>query len=660
MNRVILTRANKQDATSTPSRERLMRRHNLREAGRGYLFLLPVLLVLLGLMAYPMGRAVWMSFTNKHPGETAQFVGFSNYHELVTEDITFPKVVLNSLIYTVGVVGLRFGLGMIMALVLNSKIKLREFFRGWLLLPWIMPTVTTALTWTWMLNSQGVLNHILTKLHLLRLPIAWIAQPSTALLSVIMASAWAGFPFIGIGLLAGMQAIPDELYDAAKADGASALQQLMHVTLPGLRNVIITLATLSTVWVFNSFLSVWLITKGGPGNSSDIIITYAYKQGLGGYRFGYAAAISLVFAPVLFFVVALLTPHMLEEVGYSGSGVSSRFKPLRIKYVLSKTLSRLFVNIGLRFRKSRIGTYLSETIISKLSTLLGRMKRQPRETITNPKLKRINSIILRYLTLIALVTVATFPLYWMIITSLKEPRAVFQREGMLLALNPTLANYVYVIIKESALLWIKNSTIVASVSSGTAVLISALCAYSLVRIRYPGKQLVLRMIVLSYLIPYALLFIPLFVTFFELGFQNTRIGLILVYMSRSLPFMTWFLIGYIRSIPKELEEAAFVDGCRWLGVLFRIVLPLIMPGMIAVWIFGFTQSWNEYVMANLLITNPKLKTVALGLTHFLDSEAYAWGPLMSMSVLATIPTVLLYMFAQRFLVKGLTAGAIKG
>lgn len=280
--------------------------------------------------------------------------------------------------------------------------------------------------------------------------------------------------------------------------------------------------------------------------------------------------------------------------------------------------------------------------------------------LSNTRLRRLSSSLLIYGTLAVLMVVATFPLYWMAVTSLKQPREVFQREHMLTAQNPTLDNYGYVIAEKPALLWIKNSTLVASVSSIVAVMISALAAYSLVRLRYPGKQLLIRSVVLSYLVPHALLFIPLFVIYYELGFQNSHSGLMLVYTATSLPFMTWFLMGYVKGIPKELEEAGLIDGCGRLSVFVRIVLPLLLPGLIAVWIFGFTVSWNEYVMANLLLTNSDLRTVPLGMVQFLVADLYQWGPLMSMSVLATVPTVVLYMIAQRFLVQGMTSGAVKG
>jgi ABC-type sugar transport system permease subunit len=281
----------------------------------GYAFLLPLVLVLLGLMAYPVGRAFWMSLTDKRPGEAAQFIGLQNYRELLIEDSTFPKVVLNSFIYTGSVIGGRFVLGMIMALVLNARFKLREFFRGWLLLPWIMPVVASSLTWTWILNSRGALNRILMGLHIIKRPIAWLAHPSAALISIIIAGVWAGFPFFGMSLLAGMQAISEDLYDAAKVDGASAVQRFWYVTLPGLRSVIIVVTVLSFIWIFNGFTRIWLITGGGPGNASDIIITYAYKQGLSRLRLGYGAAISLVFAPLLFLGAAFLSRYLVGEEG---------------------------------------------------------------------------------------------------------------------------------------------------------------------------------------------------------------------------------------------------------------------------------------------------------------------------------------------------------
>jgi multiple sugar transport system permease protein len=286
-----------------------------REVFLAFAFLFPMLVLLLTLRAYPVARAFALTLTNKRAGFPAEFVGLDNYITIFT-DPGFYEVVVNSLIYTgVTVVG-RLVLGMIMALVLNEGIKLRGFFRGWLLIPWVTPIVVGALTWVWILQERGLLNYILRDvLHLIALPIPWLARPSTAMISVIIAAIWEGTPFFGISFLAGMQGIPDDLYAAASVDGASAWQKFRHITLPSLNTVMIVTVTLSTIWVLNGFARIWLMTGGGPSHSTDIVVTYAYKVGLKAGQLGYGAAISLIWAPFLLLAVAFVAPYLVGEEG---------------------------------------------------------------------------------------------------------------------------------------------------------------------------------------------------------------------------------------------------------------------------------------------------------------------------------------------------------
>jgi multiple sugar transport system permease protein len=248
----------------------------------------------------------------------------------------------------------------------------------------------------------------------------------------------------------------------------------------------------------------------------------------------------------------------------------------------------------------------------------------------------------------------------MLVTSLKSPKDVYSKTGMLWPERPTTENYSYVINRTEALIWMRNSAEIALMSSLIAMIVSTLGAYALVRLRVPGKTVVIRLIVLSYLVPAALMFIPMFIIMYEFGLYNTRLGLVLAYASASTPFMVWFLMGYIKTVPEDLEDAAQVDGCSRLEVFRRIVLPLIMPGSIAAGIFAFTNAWNEFLLATVLIAKSDLRTVPLGLATFIDTDVVLWGPLMTMAFMSTVPAIVLYMFAQRYLVTGMTAGAVKG
>lgn len=278
----------------------------------GYILIIPLIVVLFGLLAYPITTALGITLQNKIVGMPGKFIGLGNYRELLFEDPIFWRVVRNGFLFTLGSVSLKMVLGMVMALVLNQPIFARGFFRGILLMPWVAPTVVTALSWRWMLDLTGVFNYLLRSVGLLGAPVAWLAQYNTAMFALIMVNTWRGFPFFGVTLLAGMQSIPAELYEAAEMDGASAWQRFWHITLPSLRTVLLVAAILSIIWTFNDFSTVWLLTGGGPGNATDVFATYTYKLGFRASRLGYGQTVSVILAPVLVFIIMILSPLMLR------------------------------------------------------------------------------------------------------------------------------------------------------------------------------------------------------------------------------------------------------------------------------------------------------------------------------------------------------------
>jgi multiple sugar transport system permease protein len=283
------------------------------QARAGYLMVLPLLLVVIGLLAYPLGYALLLSLQKKSVGVPGVFIGLGNFQQIILGDPVFAKLVRNSVVYTGMSVVFKSILGLGMALILNEAIRGRTFFRGVLLIPWVVPQTVAALNWKWILSQTGVLNYILVNLGLSDSYIPWLARPYLALLSLVLVNIWANFPFFGINFLAAMQAIPRDLYEAAEVDGASPWQRFWHVTLPGLRHVYLVLVILSTIWTWNMFTHVWLLTGGGPLDNTHLFTTYAYQVGLSGYRLGYAAAISMSFLPVLVVAIALLSPLLLRS-----------------------------------------------------------------------------------------------------------------------------------------------------------------------------------------------------------------------------------------------------------------------------------------------------------------------------------------------------------
>ena len=291
------------------------RRHLLgKDAPLAYLFLAPILLILAGLIAYPFFSAIFLSLQDKMVGAPGTFVGLQNYVTLLSDAI-FRKTVVNTVIYTVVGVMMKAVLGMIIALVINEEIRARNLMRALCFLPWAFPTLIVALNWKWIYEGTqaGLLNMVLYDSGLVSTYVRWLSDVNLALFSVIAAMVWQGTPFYAMMFLAGMQAIPKELYEAAEVDGASIFQRFFKITLPSLTNVIIITMLLSTIWTANNLEFVYILTGGGPNYATHIFPTLSYEIAIASRRLGLGATVPLMFLPVLVIIIIVLTRRMLEE-----------------------------------------------------------------------------------------------------------------------------------------------------------------------------------------------------------------------------------------------------------------------------------------------------------------------------------------------------------
>src|SRR5215475_6275918 len=282
----------------------------------GYLFLFPALIVIVGLVAYPFASAIVMTFQAKTAGAPGRFIGLDNYRELFQSE-QFLRTVFNTVLYTVIGVGVKFCLGLSMALVLNQERFCNNLFRSFLLIPWAIPTVMSALNWRWIFDdASGLINNVLVRLNLIDETIAWLSDPHLAMLSVVVVVFRKETPFFTMSFLAGLQAIPKELYEAAEIDGASVLQQFSYITLPRLRPIFISAVMLSAILTSAGIQFVLILTNGGPSDRTMIFPVLAYHLALGGaQRLGMGAAVSLVFFPLLVVFIVFLTRRMLREKG---------------------------------------------------------------------------------------------------------------------------------------------------------------------------------------------------------------------------------------------------------------------------------------------------------------------------------------------------------
>ncbi len=274
---------------------------------------------------------------------------------------------------------------------------------------------------------------------------------------------------------------------------------------------------------------------------------------------------------------------------------------------------------------------------------------------------RTRRMITIYLPLALFVIVLLFPFYWMAITSFKPNAELYdyKKFNPFLIGSPTLYHIKHLLFETAYPHWLVTTMTVAVCSTTLSLFSSVLAAYAIQRLRFKGSQYVGLGIYLAYLVPPSILFIPLATTIYQLGLFDSPLALILTYPTFLVPFSTWLLIGYFKSIPYELEECALIDGATRLQILRRITLPLAVPGLISAGIFSFTLSWNEFIYALAFIQSSEKKTVSVAiLTELVSGDVYQWGSLMAGSLLGSLPVALFYSFFVDYYVSSLT-GAVK-
>ena len=277
-------------------------------------------------------------------------------------------------------------------------------------------------------------------------------------------------------------------------------------------------------------------------------------------------------------------------------------------------------------------------------------------------LDRIPESVFRVLSVIViaiLMLMIIFPLYFMATTAFKMEREIYS-ELTWIPREPTMDNFNAVIYSFRIPVYLRNTLVVASVTTSIVVIISVLAGYSLTRLRFPGRSVLARGVLFVYLIPGSLMLIPMYLIIVKLRLQDTYTGLILANMSFAVPFCTWLMMGYLRSLSSEIEEAALIDGCNRLTALWYVIVPLAIPGIVTAAIFIFNNVWNEFIFALILTQDESRRMISVGLSNFYRSDYYMVGPMMAGSLIAMLPVLIIYIIAQRFVVGGLAAGAVKG
>ena len=251
------------------------------------------------------------------------------------------------------------------------------------------------------------------------------------------------------------------------------------------------------------------------------------------------------------------------------------------------------------------------------------------------------------------------PIYWILVTAFSTNEKLYSPVLSLFPNPITLAHFRELFWDSPFLRQLRNSFYVSTITTIVSAVVGCTAAYAITRLKFRGRQLIARFLIWSYLVPASVLFIPLFSLVQTLGLVGNTHSLLFAYLTFTVPFCTWLLIGYFRTLPVELEEAAMVDGCSHVGALWRITLPLAAPALVVTTLFSFTLSWNEFLYAIVLVTNPVDQTVTAGIATFVGEDVYFWGKMFAGAIVMSLPPVILYLVGQRWVVGGLTMGGVK-
>ncbi len=648
-----------------------------RRLGRDWrlaaLFLAPTALLVGALVLVPIVRSIVTSTTERH-GQDSVFVGLDNYIALIGDE-QFRTGVENSFVFTAYAEVFKVVLGLCAALLLHYRRRGRAVLAGLLLVPWVVPTVVTAFSWRSLFDPIfGSINVLLTdsgigpllaSAHLVdSWPAGWLSDASLAMPSVILVNVWKGVPFFTVAFLAGLKAIPADLYEAATVDGASSWHRFVHVTLPGLRHVITVTVTLSSIWTFNNFDLIWLLTQGGPGDVTAPYVLVAYSKAILQLQFGAGAAVTLVMLPVIGGLVFILVRLLRKDTADTGTERPWRIAAARRAGAVRKALPWVVAAAV-----TGLLAWVSPHIFWKAAVVLGVILLVAAaigrgvSTLRAWGRRRASSLMSGVGSAVALAGLLAFalgPLYWIAVTAFKSEGQIVTHAQDLWPTPWTLEQFGDLFTTKPFGRWYLNTLLVSGASTAVALVCAALAGYALARLRFRGAQGFTVTVLLTYVMPGALLFIPLYQLLIGVRLNDSLWSLMVTYPTFTLPFATWLLTGYFSSIPVELEEAALVDGCTRLQAFGRVVLPLAKPGLLAVALFTLTNAWNEFLFAFVFITKDEYKTLPVGMQSMIVGDVVPQGQLAAASLLVSIPVVVMYAFGQRFLTEGLTAGAVKG
>jgi len=625
------------------TKQRQTRRRNWGDIAIFSLLLLPLLIVVLGLTLYPIYSALVLSVHSSTTFASANtpFIGLQNFRRFFSDPLA-SQVIQNSYLRGVGGVIPSYIVGLLIALALNQRVRAAGFFRVLGLVPYVLSAPVVAQIWILILNPlYGVLPAL--GVHN---PPDLLGNPSSVWSTLLFINTWTSFQIYTIVLLAALQRIPPEQYEAARVDGASAWARFRYVTLPAIVPTSLVIMTLHFIWSFQDFNLVWTLTGGGPINSTQTLATYAYQNGFQNFEMGYATATTLIMA-----VLMLLTLGVLALVY------------LAARWAVGRWQTR---------REERQAQAFAVAAAGSLSTTSPGVTRAQRPAIISPRLRapRWVRVARPYVWIFLALCYALLPILFLLSVSLRgAPPSGQQYEVSLFPAHPALSNYSTVLT--SSVLWTPppfainflNSVIVSGSITLLCIIIAALGAYTLSHWRNPFTRSITGGMLLAQAIPLIVLVFPLYELMVQIHLINTRPGLIFATLPFVLPFSVLLFKVFYESLPAELEQAAAIDGCGHLRALIHIVLPLSLPAIGAVAAFTFLSAWNEFLLALTMINSDALRTLPPRIQIYASTNGFAGQfteAQQAVFILLPVAAAIIILIAvQRYLTSGYQAGGVK-
>ncbi|GAA3876494.1 ABC transporter permease [Tessaracoccus defluvii] len=587
------------------------------------------------MIAFPAGYSIWLSFMKTNQiGQIKGFVGLDNYAALFREPM-FGPVVANTLTWLVVVVSFTMVLSLALATFMNTQPRGERFLRFCLIVPWASALVMTSTVWRFILEGRsGMLNRILNDLGILVGYPDWFKDPSTAFMSVMLVGIVTSIPFSTYVLLGGMKTVPTDLIEAAGMDGASSWHTWTSVVLPSIRPTIFVAMVLNLLHVFNAFTIIWVITGASAGNIADTTVTWLYKIAFTvQLDMGKAAALG---ALNFLFLIVLIVGYMFLARPLGSDGTPGRTSLL--VRALRESLSDWAIGRGIALRR----------LLAPLA----------------PGWRRTTGWLRAPLATLVAIIISLFflmPYIVMFLSSLKTTKELWSMPATYLPTEWRWENYIEVWNKIDLAQYFRVSLTVAGLTTLLVLVVALPAAYIVSRAQFRGRSGFLALILMTQMLPGVAVVIGIYREAVLVNAIGEYWFIILVNTAFNLAFAVWLLYANIAAVPIELDEAATIDGLGRLGILIRVITPLISGGLVTVIVYTFIGVWNEFLLALTVFNDPSRERVVLtvGINKFVGVFETNYQYLFAASLMAIVPAVVLFSLIERRLVGGLTAGAVK-